>query len=95
LFELLLSEINEQLSKKGLLIKHCEVSIIDASVIKAKQNRPNKDKDGNNTQGKEAGYKVKKGYDYTAGNVHDSKVFENILTGAECEVYADSAAAIV
>lgn len=116
LFEKLLETINGQLSLKGLLIKQGEVSIIDASVIKAKQNRPNKDKEGNNTQDKEAGYNVKSGsdgkrtstygfkthanvdedgfiksYDYTAGNVHDSNVFESLFTGNEVEVYADSA----
>lgn len=116
LFEKLLETINEQLSAKGLLIKQGEVSIIDASVIEAKQCRPNKDKEGNNTQDPEAGYNVKNGsdgkrkttygykthtnvdedgfikrYDYTAGNIHDSKVFESLLTGNESEVYADSA----
>jgi len=29
-----------------------------------------------------------KTYDYTAGNVHDSNVFETLLTGNEKEVYA-------
>jgi IS5 family transposase len=49
LFEKLLETINEQLSSKGLLITQGEVSIIDASVIEAKQCRPKKDKEGNNT----------------------------------------------
>ncbi len=85
-------------------------------MIKAKNNRPNKDKQGNNTQDKEAAYNVKNGsdgmrkttygfkahinveedgyikrYDFTAGNVHDSQVFESLLTGQEKEAYADSA----
>lgn len=115
-FELLLNTINEQLSRKGLFIKKGEVSIIDASVIEAKQCRPKKNKEGRNTQDPEAGYNVKnasdgkrkttygfkvhanvdedgfiKTYDYTKGNVHDSKVFERLLTGNEEEVYADSA----
>ena len=32
-----------------------------------------------------------KTYEVTAGNVHDSQVFENLLSGNEKEVYADSA----
>jgi len=61
LLETLLSEINDPLAHKGLLIRSGEVSIIDASVIKAKQNRPKKDKNGNNTHDPEAGYNVKQG----------------------------------
>lgn len=116
LYEPLLEEINLQLGDKGLIIKSGEISIIDASVIKAKNNRPNKDKEGNNTQDKEAAYNVKNGsdgkrkstygfkahinveedgyikrYEITAGNVHDSQVFEPLLTGTEKEAYADSA----
>lgn len=112
----LLDEINAQLAGQGLLIRSGEVSIIDASVIKAKQNRPKKGKNGKNTQDPEAAYNVKQGsdgkvkttygfkthanvdedgyiktYDYTAGNVHDSNIFESLLTGKEKEVYADSA----
>lgn len=114
--EVLLAEINQQLGDKGLLIRSGEVSIIDASVIQAKNNRPNKGKDGENTQDKEAAYNVKNGsdgkrqttygfkdhinveedgfikhYDFTAGNLHDSQVFEVLLTGKEKEAYADSA----
>lgn len=116
LHELLLEEINLQLGDKGLLIRSGEISIIDASVIQAKNNRPNKDKNGENTQDKEAGYNVKAGsdgkrkttygfkahinveedgyikrYEFTAGNVHDSQVFDTLLTGKEKEAYADSA----
>ncbi len=114
--ESLLDEINLQLGDKGLLIRSGEISIIDASVIKAKNNRPNKRKDGENTQDKEAAYNVKNGsdgkrkstygfkahinaeedgfikrYEFTAGNVHDSNVFESLLTGNEKETFADSA----
>ena len=114
--ESLLDEINLQLGDKGFLIRSGEISIIDASVIKAKNNRPNKGKDGENTQDKEAAYNVKNGsdgkrkstygfkahinaeedgfikrYEFTAGNVHDSNVFESLLTGNEKEAFADSA----
>jgi IS5 family transposase len=46
----LLPEIDRQLSIQGLYIRAGEISIIDASVIQAQRNRPNKDKDSNNTQ---------------------------------------------
>ena len=80
------------------------------------RNRPNKDKDGNNTQDREADWNVKQGSDgkrkstygfkahanvdedgfikataFTAGNVHDSNHFTNLLSGKESAVYADSA----
>lgn len=58
-WDALLQEINGQLSRQQLYIKAGEISIVDASVIQAKQNRPNKGVDGNNTQDKEAGYNVK------------------------------------
>jgi IS5 family transposase len=116
LYDSLLEEINLQIADKGLLIRSGEISIIDASVIQAKNNRPNKDKQGNNTQDQEAAYNVKNGsdgqrkttygfkahinveedgfikrYELTAGNVHDSQVFDSLLTGTEKEAYADSA----
>ncbi len=58
-WDTLLQEINAQLSSQQLYIKAGEISIVDASVIQAKQNRPNNGVDGNNTQDKEAGYNVK------------------------------------
>jgi len=116
LMDSLLAEINRQLSIQGLYILAGEISIIDASVIQAQRNRPNKDKDGNNTQDREADWNVKQGSDgkrkstygfkahanvdedgfikataFTAGNVHDSNHFTDLLSGKESEVYADSA----
>ena len=55
----LLAEINRQLSIQGLYIRAGEISIVDASVIQAQRNRPNKDKDGNNTQDPEADWNAK------------------------------------
>jgi transposase, IS5 family len=55
----LLAEVNQQLSAKGLYIKTGEVSIVDATVIEAKQSRPRKSKDGENTQDSETDYSVK------------------------------------
>ena len=40
LLDTLLLEVNQQLSAKGLYIKAGEVSIVDATVIEAKQSRP-------------------------------------------------------
>lgn len=112
----LLAEVNQQLIARGLLIQQGEISIVDASVIKAQRNRPNKGVDGENTQDPEAGYSVKAGSDgkrkttygykahinvdeddfikvtgFTAGNVHDSQCFTDLLSGEESEVFADSA----
>ena len=112
----LLEEVNRQLSEQSLYIRSGEVSIIDASVVEAKQCRPNKRDDGTNTQDPEAGWNVKAGsdgrrrstygfkvhlnveedgfikaLDYTAGNVHDSNCFTDLLSGDESAAYADSA----
>ena len=116
LYEVLLTNINQQLTDQGLLIKQGTVSIIDASVIEAKQCRPKKGKHGNNTQDPEAAYNVKAGsdgkrkttygfkahintdedgfikhFEMSAGNLHDSNVFETLFSGDEKAVYADSA----
>ena len=116
LLDKLLNEINQQLVEQGALIKPGGVSIVDASVIEAKQCRPNKDKDGESTQDPEANWNVKAGSDgkrkstygykahmnvdedgltkstdYTAGNVHDSNCFTELLNGDELAAYADSA----
>ena len=116
LLEPLLNLINNQLDEERLMITKGSISIIDASVIEAKQSRPRKNKKGENTQDPEAEYfskigsdgKIKTTYgyklhintdedgfignlEYTTANIHDSQVFEEILTGYEYEVYADSA----
>lgn len=116
LMKVLLAEINRQLSLQGLYIRAGEISMVDASVIQAQRNRPNKDKHGNSTQDPEADYNVKQGSDgkrkttygfkahinvdedgfikataFTAGNIHDSNHFTELLSGDESAVYADSA----
>ena len=116
LLEKLLNAVNQQLSGLGLYIKQGEVSIVDASVIEAKQCRPNKDNQGESTQDPEAAWNVKNGsdgkrkstygykthmnvdedgfikaVDFTAGNVHDSQCFTDLLSGDESAAYADSA----
>jgi len=112
----LLDNINHQLNSQGLIIKNGQASIIDATVIQAKNNRPNKNAKGENTQDKDASYNVKTASDgkrkttygfkahvnvdedgfilaqtLTTGSLHDSNVFEHLLTGSEEAVYADSA----
>lgn len=114
--EKLLEEINEQLNEKSVYVKSGGISIIDASVVQAQRNRPNKGVNGESTQDPEAGYSVKvgadgklkttygfkahvnvdedgfiKSADFTAGNVHDSQCFTQLLNGQEAQVYADSA----
>ncbi|MDP0588042.1 MAG: transposase [Candidatus Endonucleobacter bathymodioli] len=120
LMDKLLQEINSQLIDQGLYIKSGGISIVDASVIEAKQCRPSKDKYKHSTQDPDAkwnmkagsdgkskstyGYKARINFDedgliksigYTAGNVHDSNCFTELLTelldGKESSVYADSA----
>lgn len=116
LLESLLNLINDQLDEERLMITKGSISIIDASIIEAKQSRPKKNKEGKSTQDPDAAYVSKIGSDgkrkttygyklhintdedgfignleYTAANVHDSQVFEEIFTGYESEVYADSA----
>ncbi|MBD3755869.1 MAG: IS5 family transposase [Gammaproteobacteria bacterium] len=116
LLQKLLDNINHQLNSKGVIIKNGQASIIDATVIQAKNNRPNKNAKGENTQDKEASYNVKTASDgkkkvtygfkahinvdedgfilaqtLTTGSLHDSNVFEQLLTGHEEAVYADSA----
>ena len=74
----LLAQINRQLSIQGLYIRAGEISIIDASVIQAQRNRPNKDKDGTNTQDPEAGWNVKQGSDGKRKSTYSFKAHANI-----------------
>lgn len=78
LMEDLLNEINTQLSEQSLYIKSGEVSIVDASVIEAKQCRPNKDKDGNSTQDPDAGWNVKAGSDGKRKSTYGYKAHINV-----------------
>ena len=116
LLQKLLDNINHQLNTQGVIIKNGQASIIDASVIQAKNNRPHKNAKGENTQDKEASHNVKTASDgkqkttygfkahinvdedgfilaqtLTTGRLHDSNVFEQLFTGTEEAVYADSA----
>jgi len=74
----LLNEVNHQLAKQSLYIQSGEVSIIDASVIEAKQCRPNKKKDGTPTQDPEAGWNVKAGSDGRRKTTYGFKAHLNV-----------------
>ena len=78
LMDSLLVEINRQLSIQGLYIRAGENSIIDASVIQAQRNRPNKGKDGNNTQDPEASWNVKQGSDGKRKSIYGFKAHANV-----------------
>lgn len=78
LMESLLEEINLQLSEQGLYIKSGEVSIVDASVIEAKQSRPNKRKDGSTTQDPAADWNVKAGSDGKRKSTYGFKAHINV-----------------
>jgi IS5 family transposase len=78
LMEVLLDEINGQLIEQGLYIKSGGISIVDASIIQAKQNRPNKRKDGTSTQDPEADWNVKAGSDGQRKSTYGFKAHMNV-----------------
>jgi len=78
LMNTLLNAINDQLAEQGLYIKAGEVSIIDASVIEAKQCRPNKRKDGSTTQDPDAAWNVKAGSDGKSKSTYGYKAHINV-----------------
>ena len=74
----LLTKVNQQLTDLGLYIKQGEVSIVDASVIEAKQCRPNKSKQGEPTQDPDAAWNVKKGSDGKRKSTYGYKTHMNV-----------------
>ena len=74
----LLNGINDQLAEQGLYIKAGEVSIIDASVIEAKQCRPHKREDGSSTQDLDAAWNVKVASDGKRKSTYGYKVHINV-----------------
>jgi IS5 family transposase len=70
--------INDQLAELGLYIKSGEVSIIDASVIVAKQCRPHKRADGSSTQDPDAAWNVKAGSDGKSKSTYGYKAHINV-----------------
>jgi IS5 family transposase len=116
LLETMLARINAQLARGSMIVIQGSISIVDATVIEAKQSRPKKNKKGESTQDPEAAYTSKVSADgkrkttygyklhantdedgfikklaYSPANDHDSKHFDEVLTGKESAVYADSA----
>lgn len=63
LMEPLFDNLNDQLARQSIIIKTGAISIIDATVIQAHHNRPNKKSKCENTQDPEASYNVKQGSD--------------------------------
>lgn len=105
LYEKVFKDINQQLEKKGLVVKHG--SIVDATLVKAHY-RPTpptqeaKDPDASWTVKQNRphyGYKAHMSVDkdselirrveVTPAHVHDAEVFEEMVTGEEQGVYAD------
>jgi len=74
----LLAQINRQLSLQGLYIRAGEISIVDACVIQAQRNRPNKHKEGNSTQDLEADWNVKQGFDGNRKSIYGFKAHANV-----------------
>jgi len=60
LLDRLFERVNHQLSNSGALIQSGSISIVDATVIEAKQSRPKKNKSGQSTQDPEADYTSKR-----------------------------------
>lgn len=78
LIDVLFDEINQQLTEKGILIKLGSVSIIDASVIEAKQCRPKKNKAGKETQDPDASWNVKTASNGKKTSTYGYKVHANV-----------------
>lgn len=78
LLAIAMTEINTQLAEQSLIIKQGEVSIIDASVIEAKNARPRKNAQGENTQDTEAGYNVKQASDGKRKTTYGFKAHTNV-----------------
>lgn len=78
LFTIAMAEINGQLTEQSLIIKQGEISIVDASVVEAKNARPRKNEHGENTQDPEAGYNVKQASDGKRKTTYGFKAHTNI-----------------
>jgi len=76
-----LNEINYQLNNQGSYIKSEEASIVDASVIDAKNCRPNKNKQGESTQDREANWNVKAGSDEKRKSTYGYKAHMSVDEG--------------
>lgn len=78
LLDAAMTEINAQLAEQSLIVKQGEIIITDASVIEAKNARPRKNADGENTQDPEAGYNVKQSSDGKRKTTYGFKAHTNV-----------------
>ena len=78
LLDAAMAEINTQLAEQSLIIKQGEISIVDASVIEAKNARPRRNAQGENTQDAEAGYNVKQASDGKRKTTYGFKAHTNV-----------------
>ncbi len=77
LLEPLLEQINTHLEQNSIIVSVGSINLIDATVIKARQSRKRKGKDGNNTQDPEAGYHVKVAADGKRKTTYGFKMHAN------------------
>lgn len=77
----LFQEIFTQLEQQNIIIKQGSVSIIDATVVEAKNKRPKKDKNNpdneHNTQDKDASYNIKKDANGVRKTTYGFKIHAN------------------
>lgn len=77
LLEPMLERINGQLASESLIVTQGSISIVDATVIEAKQSRPKKNKAGKKTQDPEAAYTTKIGADGQRKTTYGYKLHAN------------------
>lgn len=92
LAEVLFEEINQQLCEQNIMIRAGGVSIIDATIIEAKNSRPKNGKNGENTQDKDAAYTSKKGSDGKLKTTYGFKLHGNSDEDAFLQKYTCTAA---
>ena len=77
LLDTMLNRINTQLARASLIITQGSISIVDATVIEAKQSRPKKNKKGENRQDPEAAYTSKVSADGKRKTTYGYKLHAN------------------
>ena len=60
LLEVLLSQVNDDLAKQGILVLQGSINVVDATIAEANQCKKKKGQSGENTQDPESSYNVKK-----------------------------------
>ncbi len=72
-----MEQINNHLAKNSIIVVTGSVNIIDATVIEAKQCRPKKNQQGDNTQDPEAAWNVKTAADGKRKSTYGFKLHAN------------------